>query len=303
MNKALFFIFGISMSTISTLVAQEFKANVTVNTPRLQNADPTTLNTLKAQIEDFYNNTSFTGQAFQDEEKIEINFTVFVKEDINPTTFKTDIMVQTLRPVYNSDYSSPILNWIDKDFTFTYTELQPIQNNKDSYTDPLSSLLTFYSFVILGYDYDTFEMNGGDSYFQIARNIMENVPSSVKSSDDRWSNDGPNRSRFHIINDIFNPKARGARQAFYTYHRLGLDLIADDTDKALVLFVNAIDELIQVNDIYPNSQIIQMFTDAKRDELIEITKGCTQGQREKVYKAMVKLDPARADQYEAIQKL
>ncbi len=290
------------LSCCSNLIGQEFKTTVSINVPALQTADPRTFETLRAQVEEFYNNTSFTGKEYEDHEKIEFNLTIFVKQENSTSSFTADLLFQSLRPVYASDYKSQLINYIDKGFTFSYTELQPIRNNDDSFSDILSTLLTFYAYAILGYDYDTFSPFGGENYFQIAKNILDNVPESIKGADDQWSPTGPNISRYFLINDNLNPKARDVRQSMYEYHRLGLDIMHDDPEKGIVIILNTLTNLEQVNNIFPNSQILRMFTDAKKDEVVEIMKAGATGQRNRAYKIMTKLDPFRADAYQVLNK-
>ncbi len=293
------------LMTTNTLVGQEFRAQVKISAPNLQNADPKSLERLEAQISDFYNNTSFTSLDLDDEEKIEFNLTVFIKEDLSPTSFKADFLYQSLRPVYGSDYTTQVMNTIDKDFTFTYTDLQPIQMNSDSYTDPLSSLCTFYAYVILGYDFDSFSEFGGDDYFRIAQNVVLNVPQSVSGADGAWAS--PNsintRSRYVLIDDVFNPKARELRKASYIYHLKGLDVMSSEPEKGLIMILNSLGLAENVEDIYPNSMAIQMFTDAKINEILEIIPGGAMGQKKKAYNIMVKIDPYRTKQYEPLNKL
>jgi len=288
-----------------TLTAQIFKTNVKVNAPNIQNADPKSLERLEAQISEFYNNESFVDIEFEDHEKIEFNVTVFIKEDLSPTAFKADFLFQSLRPVYGSDYTTQVMNIIDKDVSFTYTDLQPIQNNTDSYTDPLSSLFTFYAYVILGYDYDTFSEFGGEDYFRQAQLIVQNVPASVKAGDGDW--DQPTkinaRSRFVLIDDVFNPKAREMRKASYDYHRQGLDIMSTEPEKGLVMILNSLTNVERVEDVYPNSMAVQMFTDAKIQEVIDIMAAGALGQKKKAYNIMVKIDPYRAERYESLNKL
>lgn len=286
----------------SNLAAQEFKTKVSINVPALQTADPKTFETLKAQVEEFYNNTSFTGKQYEDFEKIEFNLTIFIKQENSATSFSGDFLFQSLRPVFASDYKSQVINYIDKGFTFSYTELQPIRNNDNSFSDILSTLLTFYAYAILGYDYDTFSPFGGENYFQIAKNILDNVPESIKNADEQWSPTGPNISRYFLINDILNPKARDVRQSMYEYHRQGLDIMHDDPEKGIVVILNSLTNLEQVNNVFPNSQIIRMFTDAKKDEVVEVMKAGATGQKNRTYKIMSKLDPFRADQYQILNK-
>jgi len=289
---------------VQTLTAQIFEANVKVNAPNIQNADPKSLERLEAQISEFYNNESFVDLEFEDHEKIEFNVTVFIKEDLSPTSFKADFLFQSLRPVFGSDYITPVMNIVDKDVSFTYTDLQPIQNNTDSYTDPLSSLFTFYAFVILGYDYDTFSEFGGEEYFRQAQLIVQNVPSSVRGSDPGWAQPTKinTRSRFVLIDDVFNPKARDMRKASYDYHLRGLDVMHSDPEQGLLMILNSLANIERVEDIFPNSMAVQMFTDAKMQEVVDVLAAGASGQKKKAYKIMVKIDPYRADRYEVLNR-
>ncbi len=282
--------------------AQELKVTVTVSAPQLTNADQGTLETLENTISDFYNNTVFTNEEFEEHERIEVDFTVYITDDPSPNSFTADITFQSLRPVYKSNYKSPILNFVDKDVKFLYQDNQPVQNNSNSFTDDLSSMLTFYAKAILGYDYDTFSVNGGEAYFQNCQDIISRIPASVLASNPGWTKDGPNYSRYFFIENIFNPKIRNLRESFYDYHRLGLDIMNSDQDKALAIMTSAVTSIETVNRTFPNSMIVQLFADSKIDELVQVFRGGTKGQKDKVYKIMVIVDPARTAQYDQIKQ-
>ena len=275
--------------------------NVTVNAPRLQLVDPKVFKTFEKEAFNFFNNTKWTDNEYEDHEKIEGNINITITEEISATVFTADFFVQAIRPVYNSNYKSQILNYVDKGVTIAYTENQPLQNSRSNFIDPLSSLCTFYAYLILGYDHDTFESNGGDQYFQIAQNIISNLPASVSDGTGWDPNFRSNTSRFNVVENLLDPRARPYRQAIYEYHLKSLDNMHSDSGKSRAIMVSAITAINQVNRAMLNSGIIQMFSDSKREEIIEIFKGGDRGQQTKVFDLMVNMDPARTSDYAKIK--
>lgn len=285
----------------STGYGQELNINVKVNAPRVKNADPKVFITLEKELSKFFNNTKWTEDEFEAHEKIEGNINVNISNDISATSFSADISVQVIRPVYNSTYKTQILNYLDKGVNFTYQELQPIQNSFNNYIDPLSSLMTFYAYLILGYDYDTFSPFGGDTHFETARDIINNLPTNV-SSGNGWDPKVKSPiSRFNVINELLGPRLRPYRQAMHEYHIKSMDVMTQDAGKSRAVMLSAVTAIGQVNSSILNSGVLQMFADSKREELIEIFKGAAKGEQSKIYELMVKIDPARASEYNAIR--
>lgn len=280
--------------------AQEMNITVQVKAPRLQLVDPKVFKTLEKEIYEFVNNTRWTDDEFEDFEKIEGNLNVTITEELSQTGFKADFFVQTVRPVFNSNYKTQVLNFVDKGVPFTYRELQPIENSFNNYIDPLSSLLTYYVYLMLGADYDTFEVYGGEDHFRTIQNIIAALPANV-SKGTGWDQQGNRRNRFWIMDNFVNPRMKPMRQAMYELHRLSLDEMHRDADKSRAIMVSALTTIDQVNRAVPNSAIVQMFADSKRSEIIEIFKGASRGQQTKVYEIMVRLDPAQASQYSDIK--
>ncbi len=299
--KNLCIVFCFLLCSVSAF-SQELKATVTVNSTQLSFADPNTLKAFENTVTEYFNNTVWSDEEFEDHQRIEVDFTIFIKDDPAPSQFIADISFQALRPVYNSNYKSPVLSYVDKDIAFSYLDLQPIQNNTNSYTDNLSSMLSFYAQIILGADYDTFSPNGGEVFYQNAQDIMNRVPTTVAAGTG-WTREGGENTRFFYIENIFNPKIRNLRQSIYEYHRMGLDIMHKDQDKALAIMTSAITTLETVNKTYPNSMITQVFSDTKIDEIVQVFKGGTNGQKDKVYKIMVNIDPARSSTYNEINRL
>ncbi len=294
MTRSLFTCLIILFLKIS-LPAQELTMDVQITFPALKTADPKTLKTLEKAIGEFFNNTQWTNDDFEKEERIEGSIQINIKNDPSANSFIADIYVNTGRPVYMSNYTSPVLNHVDKDVSFNYEPLTPILNNRNNFTDNLSSILTFYAYVILGYDYDTFSPSGGDPYFKIAQDIINNVPANVSSADRSWAALGGERNRYWLIENILNPRVKIMRQAIYDYHRNGLDKMHNDISRSKAIVLSAVKSVGQVSNTYRNAMVVQMFSNAKRQEILEIFKNSVKSEQRQVYNVMAAIDPSQAD--------
>jgi len=287
--------------SFSNLSSQELKINVQISAPRTTKADPKVFKTLEKELTNFFNNTKWTEDEYEDFEKIEGSINITITEDLNANTFSADFFIQSLRPVYNSNYKSQLLNYADKGIVFNYTELQTIQNSSNNYIDPFSSLLTYYAYLILGYDYDSFSPMGGDEHFRIAQNVVSSVPQTAAAGTGWDQALKLNTSRYNVIQELLSPRGRPYRQAMHEYHLKSLDQMHQDAAKARAVMMSAITAVNQVNASLLNSAIIQMFGDSKRNEIIEIFKGAGRGDQTKIYEMMVQIDPSRASRYNEIR--
>lgn len=281
------------------LQAQEFNIDVKINAPQLKTADPKVFNTLERQIREFFNEQKWTNDEFEPEEKIEGNLQITIKGDPTANSFIADFFIQTIRPVYLSGYNTQILNYVDKDVDFQYEEFQPIQDSRRQFYDNLSSILTFYAYVMLAMDYDSFSPFGGDPYYQIAQEIVLSLPNEY-SATSGWSRTR-DKSRFVMIDQLLSPKSRAYRESLYNYHRKSLDIIHADPSKARAVMLSSLKSLLNVNRDIPNSMILQMFTDSKRDEIIEIFKVSDRNQQVQVYETMIEIDPAKSSSYNVLK--
>lgn len=298
MKKSYLFIFLLFLSL--GLKAQELNVKVKVSAPRLNLVDPKVFQTLEKQISDFLNRTKWTEDEFEDFEKIEANVNISITGELSATSFAADIFIQTVRPVYNSNYKSQVLNFVDK-VTFQYQEFQPIENSYNTYYDPLSSLLTYYAYLMLGADYDTYSLLGGDKYYQVAQKIINSISSTSNAMASEWRSDGDKRNKYWIIENILNPRVRPLRQAIYEYYINCLDKMAEDASRSRAVMLSALTTANNVHRAYPNSVVIPLFVDSNRDEIIEIFQGGGRGEQSKVYDIMVQLDPAQASRYNSIK--
>lgn len=278
-----------------TISGQEFKLDVSVNAPALKIADPKSVKTLEKAIREFFNDRKWSSDDFESEELIEGSIQINIKDDPSANSFVADMYISTGRPVFSSNYTSPIINHVEKDISFNYTEGDPIRDNRSTFTDNLSAILTFYAFVIMGHDYDTFSRLGGDEYFKAANNIVANIPPNVSSSDRSWSSLGGERNRYWLVENMLNARVRKYREAIYTYHRIGLDKIESDVTVSKANILSAIKEIGKVNETYPNSMVLQMFSNSKRAEILEIFKNSVKSEQRRVFEIMAKIDPAQSD--------
>ena len=283
------------------LQAQELKVNVRTNTQKLQQADPQIFETLSNSVEEFINNQKWTDDAFEPEERIEANILITIQEELSQVAFKADIAVQASRPVYNSNYETPLLNYIDKSVVFTYEPYQPIQFSLNRFNDNLSSCLGFYAYIILGLDYDSFSAFGGEPHFQAAQEIVNNVPDGAAAASPGWRAIDGDPSRFFMIENLLSPRVRPFRQAWYEYHRQGLDVAASDVTTCRAIIAAAMEQFRDVDQSYPNSMIIQTFSDTKSDEIMEIFKKGTPQEKNKVVQTMTRLDASNTNKFRALK--
>ena len=281
------------------VTAQDLNITVSVVVPNNTITDPKLFSDLEQNISEFLNNTRWTDDEFEDYEKIEGSLNITISEELSTTAFNGDFFIQSLRPVYNANYTTQLVNYVDQGVQFDYTERQPIRRSEDNYFDNLSTILTFYALVMVAMDYDSFSPAGGDPYWQKANNLINSIPEGLK--DDKWRNKIGEQNRFWLIENMTNPRVKPFRQAFYEYHRLSLDAMTTDPDRSKAIMTSAITAIGQVEKDLPNNMVVQMFTDSKHLEIIEIYKDATRGEQEKINKIMISIDPSRADEYNDIR--
>ena len=279
------------------LGAQELNVTVNVNTPTLQIADPKVFEDLEGAITNFFNNQRYTEDDYEQEERINITVSLTITEELSATAFKGELAIQSTRPVYGSDYETPTFLYNDRDVTFGYEQFQPIQYSENSFTDNLSQILSFYALVILGMDYDTFSPFGGEPYFQKAQDILNAVPSAVSANNPGWRSLDGNRNRYWIIENLLSPRVRPLRQAMYDYHRQGLDLMHVDVGPGRAIIAQALEEIYNVNQNYPNSMMVQIFANSKSNEIVDVFKQSTTTEKNRIIQIMTKIDAANSSKY------
>jgi len=304
-NKISLFIYTVTLFSFLFPLngnGQELNITVTVSAPNVMIADPKIFEALEEELESFYNTTVWTDDSFEEHERIEGNIQLTVKEELSATSFKGELIVQTSRPVYNSTYRTPTLNYIDKNIAFTYDGVRPIQKTESNYLDNFSSILSFYAYFILGTDYDSFSEMGGSQYFDKAFEIYNALPSSVQLGDNGWTiNDSKQQNRYFLMENVRSPQMKKYRQAFYQYHRHGLDKMYDNFEGARATMVDALTDIGRANKEANDAFLPKLFSDTKRTEIVEVFKPATPTNKTKVRSIMISIDPAQSSAYKDLR--
>ena len=288
--------------TIKSLNAQEFNLSVKVSAPALATADPKVMEALQQEMERFYNSNQWTEDTFEEHEKISGSIQLTVKEELSATSFKGELIVQLSRPIFNAQYSSQTMRYLDRNITFSYDGLRPLQKTDDGYIDNFSSILSFYAYYMLAVDYDSFSNLGGDQYYDQAFGIYSSLPSSVQRGDGGWTqNDKRQQNRYYLIENARSPRFRRYREAFYSYHRLGLDKMYDDAITGRQILLNAITDVGRVNKEVNNTILPRMFSDTKRLEILDIFLVADADQKTKVRSIMISIDPTQTEAYKELR--
>lgn len=276
--------------------AQELNFTVIINSDRsrIQNTD--IFNQMKTNFEQFLNGRSWTDDEYRPEERVKGNLLITINEVPQIGFYNATVQVQVVRPVYGTNYESLILNYADRNWSFEYLESQPLEFNRFTFLNNISSLLAFYAHIALGIDYDTFASRGGNPFFEVANDIVNNAqqsgrPGWIQTQTDR-------RSRYWLINDIYVSTIYGSiRDAYYLYHRQGMDLIQIDPETAYKNILEAIKLVSAANKLQPNGIFIITFVDAKSDEISQVLKSAPFGIRDEAVKLLLEVDPNNARKY------
>ena len=299
MKKILLSIGGLFFAAL--LMGQELNVNLTINTPKLQTADPAVFKNLESALNDFFGSTKWTEDYYEPEERINVTIAMTITEELSQRDFNAELTIQASRPVFGSDYESVIFSTVDKAVQLSYEQFQPIQYTSNSFNDNLTSVLSFYSYIILGLDADSFSPLGGQEHFQTAQAIMNLVPQDVAGRVKGWRSVDGNRNRYWLVENLLTPRVQPMRQALYDYHRLGLDKMHEDDALGRVLVIDALEKIAEVDRNYPNSMIIQVFSTSKSQEILSIFAQGTPEQKTKATDIMTRLDPSNARTFRAIR--
>lgn len=284
------------------VLAQEFNAKVTVISNRISTqVDRRIFNTLQNQLTNLINNRKWTEQNFKLNERIDANFIINLDRQVDKDIYGASLTVQAARPIYNSAYNSPLVNWQDNDVTFKYVEFQPVEYNENriSGNDPLASNLTaiiaYYIQIILGMDFNSFTQGGGEPYFKKALFIVNNAPQGRNITG--WTQFDGLRNRWWLSENLINSRYTLFHDAVYQFYRKSLDLFYDNEKAARTEMLNAINTLYTLNASFPNTMMMQFFMQSKSDELIQVFTRATPDEKSRVSELLQKIDVTNANKY------
>jgi len=282
--------------------SQELNCNVSVGTSQLQGTNKQVFVTLQKALSDFMNNTVWTNNVFEFNERIECNFMFNITEEVSTGSYVATLNIQARRPVYNSSYNTVMFNYIDNDVSFNYLEYDPIEFSETSYISNLTSILAYYAYIILGLDFDSFSNEGGTPYFQQAEKIVNNAQSSGKAG---WrASDADRRdNRYWLINNILDENYKPLRTFNYQYHRLGLDMMDKSIESARMTIKEALIELERFHKSKPDPfmHFFKVVFESKSEEIVEIFSEANSEDKRRIYNIMVELSPANVSKYEPLK--
>jgi len=251
---------------LSPLKAQELDAQVIINSDLVNQTNQQIFKTLERSLSEFINTQVWSNKEFLNSEKIICSF-IFNLSGYSNDQFEATLQVQSQRPVFDSNYDSPTLNFLDKDVVFSYQEFQPLFFNKSSFESNLVSLISFYANIIIGLDADSFELKGGDRFFEQAFQIVNLAQITSRKG---WKPSDGRRNRFWLIDSLRSNSFREYRIVFYSYHREGLDQMTSNPKKGKIALMKSIQKLEPLFERRPNTFLIQIFFDAKVEEIVNL---------------------------------
>lgn len=292
-----FRLFLICLLLVCISQAQELRCTATLNYDKVTNVNPQIFKTLEKQISDFLNNTKFTEKEFKNNERINCAF-FFIINSFDSNNFNATLQVNSSRPVYNATYTTPVLNLNDKDVQFKYVEFENFIYDQNAFTSNLVSILSFYAHVIIGADADTFASKGGTEAYEKALTVSNMAQSSGYAG---WVQTGKNPTRYNLISDLISPTFDPYRETMYAYHIKGLDIMAGNVKAGKLGISSAIDTLLQLHKVRPNSLLARTFFDAKTDEIVTIFAGGPPVDTSKLIDALQTISPLNSSKWNKIK--
>lgn len=288
----------LALGATRTACAQELNCQVTVNSDQVSGTNKSVFETLQQAINDYMNTTVFTNAQFGANEKIECRLFFTIKE-VNDDVFSGDLQIQSLRPVYNSSYTTTLINFKDTKLEFTYRENEPLVFSVNSMESQLTAILNFYAYLILAVDFDSFSPRGGDPWFERLNMIVQMAQSSGETG---WKAFEDTKNRSAVLSSFTDPQTSGIRDLMYNYHRKGLDEMALSVDKGRAAVTESLSNIEKIYKSSPMSVALSMFKDAKLDELVNVYSKAPADERTKVFNMLEPIYPTESTRLQQLKK-
>ncbi|WP_205502887.1 type IX secretion system protein PorD [Rufibacter psychrotolerans] len=279
--------------------AQELRCEVIVNSEQVQATDRQVFQQMQNAISEVMNNTRWTSDVYQNEERIRCKMFITLRAMPQIGVYEANTQIISSRPTYGTGYETTVLSFVDTNFGFEYNPAQPLQYAPNTYTTNLMAILSFYAYTIIGMDNDSFSRLGGANALAEASNILNLVTSSGANAGG-WSATADTRNRYWLINNLQDPQFEPFRSAVYLYHRQGLDLMAQDPEKARQNILEALRNIQQVARIRPGAAALRSFFEAKAAELSSAFTSATPPQKQQAYDILSQIDPTNRARYESL---
>ncbi len=299
MKRCLSFVYMLFI-VLGTVCAQELNCRVEVNTSQLEGTNKSVFETLQGAINEYVNTTRWTNAQFSPNEKIDCTlFFNITKYDESTGRMEGSLQVQSTRPVYNSSYTTTLINFKDNKIDFAYMENEPLVYSETNMENQLTQILNFYVYLILAVDFDSFSPHGGDQWFERLETIVHQGQSSGESG---WKAFEDTKNRAAVLGSFIDPSTRVIRDLYYNYHLQGLDQMSVSPDKGRKAIDNSLDILTDVHKVSPMSVGLSMFKDAKLDELVNVYSKASSDERQHAYDVLSPMFPTEQQRLDKIRR-
>lgn len=291
-------LFGLALIFISSIVfSQELNCRVIVNAQQVQTTERAIFTEMETEFAQFLNTTKWTNDSFDEEEVINCNIVITISDQPSIGVFTASVQVLSSRPVYGGSYETVVMNFADRDWNFEYVQSQPLRFNENIFTSNITSMLAYYAYMIIGFDYDTFSELGGTPHFENAFKIVNNAQQTSFSG---WQQFNSVRNRYWLVENVQNPQLEPVRKALYKYHRTALDNFAEDREAAEKVILEALSDIQRANRARPRSILTISFMDAKSGEILQLFSESSLATRRQAYNLLSNIDPSRTDEYKSL---
>lgn len=289
----------VALFTTFNSISQELNCKVEVNSEQVANVNKEVFTTLQEAVTEYLNSNKWTNTQFMANEKIECTWFFKIKS-YTDYVMSGDLQIQSLRPVYNSTYTTTLLNFMDTKVEFSYQENEPLVFSENSMESNLTAILNFYAYIILALDFDSFSEMGGQPYFDKATEVVHMAQSSGEKG---WKAFEDTKNRSAVLSAFTDKSTEGLRMLNYQYHRKGLDEMVLSPDKGRASITKSLELLKGVYDVAPMSVGLSMFKDAKLDELVNVYSKSGTTEKSKVYELLYPLYPTENQRLNKIKEV
>ena len=295
--RRLCLLFLLTLAASRPIAGQELDCQISVIAPTINNVEVAVFEQLETAITEFMNGRRWTTDEFLLTERVTCTMQITINKATSQTNFEGTIQVQSSRPIYNSNYNSPLLMINDNDFDFVYSPGTMLQYSPDQFRDNLTSVLAFYAYLILAMDYDSYALEGGTNLYTQAQTVVTNAQ-GLSSPPAGWSAADGKQSRYALIDNILSQTFRPLRRCYYEYHRLGMDKAFDDPAAARQTMADAMISLRNVHRIRPANYNLQTFFQAKKDEIVKMFGVAPDSERARLLPVLKLIDPGNIPVYD-----
>lgn len=305
---SLLYLLGFLLLASNAATAQELNCKVKIGHDKIQNTDAQVFTAMERAITEFVNTRKWTADEWAPTERVDCNILINLtgKDGTDPDVYTATFSIQASRPVYNSGYSSPLINYVDRDMVFKFSQYNQLQfddnrvNSGDALTSNLTAILAYYAYLTLGLDYDSFSLSGGTTMFKKAQNVVNNAPEQGNTIHG-WKAFEEKRNRYWLVDQILNPRFEDYRKNWYSMHRDGLDIMYNKPAEGRSAVLAGIAILHQLQKDNPGSTLIQFFFNAKSDELMRIVAQAPQAERALYIPQLITMDVSNAGKYNELK--